>query len=252
MKNYFRFCNLFLILFLPLIGISQSIEVEYKIVSNFENVKKEGELKEISNNVLKNFNSTFKLIESMKMNLKATYDIALYSGNNQMSNDVDALQFNMAKIMIGSDKKYYYDLNSGIVSKWFNSLGKSFIIEDSIIKTNWDLLKETKQIGNYTCYKAETTYEIVNSKGKFKKQVIAWYAIDIPYKFGPKGFCGLPGLILELEDDKITYVVDNIIFNGESTEIERLPKGKVITQEKLDRLVEIAREERNTFLKRKG
>ncbi|WP_438712837.1 GLPGLI family protein [Aquimarina muelleri] len=63
--------------------------------------------------------------------------------------------------------------------------GQTFIVKSEEIK--WELINETKKIGKYNCYKAKY------------KEIIAWYAPEIPLQFGPVGFGGLPGLIIHLE-----------------------------------------------------
>jgi GLPGLI family protein len=43
--------------------------------------------------------------------------------------------------------------------------------------------------------------------------VTAWYAPDIPVRFGPIGYGGLPGLILELQNESATFYVTKINLN---------------------------------------
>ncbi|MCP1301583.1 GLPGLI family protein [Chryseobacterium sp. S0630] len=62
---------------------------------------------------------------------------------------------------------------------------------------NWQLINEFKTIGKYKCQKA--------IKKKYGRTWIAWFAKDIPFPFGPYKFNKLPGLILEVYDDKNDY-----------------------------------------------
>ncbi|MCT3698927.1 GLPGLI family protein [Elizabethkingia anophelis] len=62
---------------------------------------------------------------------------------------------------------------------------------------NWKLEKGTKDILGHKCNKASTEY-----KGR---KYTAWYATDIPINNGPYVFQGLPGFILELEDEDKEY-----------------------------------------------
>ncbi|AJW64130.1 Protein of unknown function (Porph_ging) [Elizabethkingia miricola] len=62
---------------------------------------------------------------------------------------------------------------------------------------DWKLGGETKKVLDYICHNATTEYR--------GRKYIAWYATDIPINNGPYVFQGLPGLILELEDDKKEY-----------------------------------------------
>ena len=77
----------------------------------------------------------------------------------------------------------------------------------------WELHDETKTIGDYLCFKATTYYTTTNPKGKvFKHDFTAWYAPQLPYKFGPLGYGNLPGLIIELQGENCTYGVTKIKF----------------------------------------
>ncbi len=97
------------------------------------------------------------------------------------------------------DKGKYY--NKENCKAQLNAYGELFLITRP--KLNWILLKESKKIGKYNCFKA-TTEIIVNSKGR-KQKIIAWFTPKIPISLGPIGYNGLPGLILELEVYKKKY-----------------------------------------------
>lgn len=234
----------------------QSISIDYKITFyknelDYSNLTQKQKDSKYMLQAKEAFEGAIDILNTLKTHLIASRKKAKYWGDNTMPNDVNTLHFNLAKVMVENDKRYYYDIDSGIISKWFKIFGSSFIMEQSVSGFNWRLMNESKQIGGYTCYKAECSYQVVNSEGTFTKKVIAWYAPEISFMYGPKGFCGLPGLILELKDDKIKYMAENITFYNEKVEIESPPKAKVVTQKELDGLVEIAREERRLRLKKK-
>lgn len=66
---------------------------------------------------------------------------------------------------------------------------------DFMIKaTDWVMKDGTKQILGYLCKKASCTYR--------GRTWTAWYALDIPISDGPWKLCGLPGLILQADDNK--------------------------------------------------
>lgn len=58
----------------------------------------------------------------------------------------------------------------------------------------WKLSSETMKIKNFVCKKAFTTFR--------GRNYVAWYAPSIPIPAGPFKFGGLPGLILNIADDK--------------------------------------------------
>lgn len=127
--------------------------------------------------------------------------------------------------------------------------GKKFLIKDSLQNRNWNLEKESKMIGDYTCFKAtyEKEVELHEDEDDFSKTskkpqlVTAWYSPQIPVKNGPEMYGGLPGLILELKDDNVRFLCTKIVLNPTNPiEIKEPTKGKVV-----------AREEFNAIMKKK-
>lgn len=136
--------------------------------------------------------------------------------------------------------------------------GKQFLIDDNLLAIDWKIGKETKQIGNYLCFKATasipaddlTWYDFSWAKlrrqetvvkdsitGEIKEpeiemaQVVAWYSPQIPVSQGPLEYWGLPGLILEVSVGNTTMLCSKIIMNpDEKSKIEAPDKGKVVTK----------------------
>ncbi|MBU2929794.1 GLPGLI family protein [Winogradskyella psychrotolerans] len=81
------------------------------------------------------------------------------------------------------------------------------IVSEKNIDFNWQITEETKNIGEYLCYKATTE----NFRGRNYE---VWFTYEIPVSTGPWKFHGLPGLILEVHDDKDLV---NITFEDIST-----------------------------------
>ena len=100
---------------------------------------------------------------------------------------------------------------------------------------DWNLTSDTKTINGYKFYKATYTY-IQKWRGReFPWEIIAWYCPDIPLKFGPIRYSGLPGLILELVEDDIGFIVDTINLNEKNVEIKRPSEGELITEKELNK-----------------
>ncbi len=65
-----------------------------------------------------------------------------------------------------------------------------------------------------------------------KVNVVAWFTPEIPVSSGPSWYQGLPGLILEVNDDKTTILCTKIVMNPkEKGKIKRPKKGKVISNQ---------------------
>jgi len=157
----------------------------------------------------------------------------------------------------GSGSLYFKNLKEKRFVSKTEIMGKTFLIKDSIPNYQWQLTSETKNIGNYTCYKAMFSAEVENmmmtvengeTKQTKKSETItttAWYTPQIPISNGPTIYHGLPGLILEINDGKTTIVCTEIVLNpSEKITISEPDKGKIVTQGEFDKI----REEKNKEL----
>jgi len=71
---------------------------------------------------------------------------------------------------------------------------KTYIVEEKINKIKWNIVEEFKTISGFKAQKAN---------GFFRgRQYIAWFTNKIPIKYGPWKLNGLPGLILNVSDNK--------------------------------------------------
>ena len=169
--------------------------------------------------------------------------------------------------------------------------GKKFLVSDEMKKPEWKLGNETKQIGNYTCFKATLVKEVDpldwtnmrrrrgnNEKKKedkndavkkdstkiikvtddieMPKQIVvtAWYTPQIPVSNGPDEYWGLPGLILEINSGRTTILCTEVVINPKGKDkIEAPTKGKEITRKEYTATVKKKMEEmREMFRNRRG
>lgn len=122
-------------------------------------------------------------------------------------------------------QKFYVDSKEYI--EQVDGLGEKFLITEPAKNIKWNLTKETKKVFGYLCYKA--TFEI-ERKGIKNMKIEAWYAPKLSYQFGPKGYHGLPGLILEIkQNDKLVITTKKINFNDNFI-IAKPKKGKKLSQ----------------------
>ena len=87
---------------------------------------------------------------------------------------------------------------------------KTFLVHQKDIK--WQLTNDSRKIGEFDCKKAEAIILADNGQVKQEIKVQAWYAAEIPVSYGPKGFKGLPGLILSLTYGDFLYKADRLEF----------------------------------------
>ncbi|MGV7108169.1 GLPGLI family protein [Flavobacterium sp. U410] len=215
----------FLFLSLRMLSQNDSGEITYNIYLGFD----EGFSK---NETLKGFYEKAQTgAKDISFSLTINKDISLFKVNDGINTE----EINFAKAFTEATNKYFIDLHSNNNIKQIdNHLGK-FIINYTR-KTDWKLENETKTIQGYLCYKAVSELVVKNKKGEFKYPIIAWYCPAIPYSFGPKGYYGLPGLILELQERNTTYGAVKIDLNKQNIIIKKPNEGKLVTQEEFNEI----------------
>ncbi|NOR29336.1 MAG: GLPGLI family protein [Lutibacter sp.] len=143
--------------------------------------------------------------------------------------------YRLALLLGGGGGSWYLDLKQNVRLREVEAFGQEFIIKNTIDDLNWNMHNETKKIGNYLCYKATTIYVVKNSKGTFNHPVEAWYTSEIPIGFGPIGYGGLPGLIVELSVQNIKYSISKVVLNPKKqVTIKKPSKGKVVSEEEFN------------------
>ena len=127
---------------------------------------------------------------------------------------------------------------------------KQFLINDNLEQPEWTFEKETKNIGNYTCFKATYTRmvpeermgppsEVGTEVPEVEQTVTAWYTLQIPVKQGPSMYYGLPGLILEVSAGNESILCSKIVLNPkDGITISKPEKGKKVNQEEYDAIME--------------
>lgn len=156
--------------------------------------------------------------------------------------------------------------------------GKQFLIKDSLPKLEWKMENETKQIGQYLCFKATAVKKVddmdfsnmrrrnrdADEKSEADKikdstktnnplddievpkeiTVTAWYTPQIPVNQGPGEFWGLPGLILEVNSGKTVILCTKIVINPQDkVEIKAPSKGKEVTKKEYNDIMKAKIEE---------
>ncbi|WP_255573033.1 GLPGLI family protein [Hanstruepera marina] len=150
--------------------------------------------------------------------------------------------------------------------------GKQFLVKDSLPEFEWEMGTETKQIGQYMCFKATAVKKVDefdwsnmrrrdNKEDDEKKKdstdtaeksddpmseievpetitVTAWYTPQIPVNNGPGEYWGLPGLILEVSAGRTTMLCSKIVLNPEEKDdIKKPSKGKEVTRAEYNQIV---------------
>lgn len=156
---------------------------------------------------------------------------SLYKVKDKLNVEMD-LSENIIKSYAGGDNKYYYNniTNTSLEEDCY-LLGECFIIKNDIY--DWKITNNTKLIGNNICKSAELVDVVIGKKRK----IVAWYAPSIKYPFGPIGYNGLKGLILELSiDNKIFFRAKKIELNKKNTRIRKIKNTAILSEAEFEKL----------------
>ncbi|NIJ43742.1 GLPGLI family protein [Wenyingzhuangia heitensis] len=170
-----------------------------------------------------------------------------------------------------TDGDRYKNIQTQKMLKDAELLGKAFLISDPLEKLEWKMTGETKNIGQYTCFKATAKRVVTNTgtpgpppRGNKKEEesqikekeiiVTAWYTMQIPVSHGPDVYWGLPGLILEISADNTTILCSKIVLNPvESIKIKKPTKGKKVSEKEYAKIsLEKFTEMRENFRRGRG
>ncbi|WP_445717212.1 GLPGLI family protein [Flavobacterium sp.] len=200
-------------------------EILYKLYFNINEDNEEGFKKEIYNKI-KPFSGELKFSLSYNQNLAVFRNI----DENKINKD-DKLA-----LIYGKYFEYYIDR---ISKKTYRFNEESFIFFDKKqylvfkeISNNWQITNEQKIIDGRNCFKAILYETAFYKKNNPQVKIEAWFCPEIPISLGPLNYSGLPGLILELNFNNISYVIDTINFSKDiSLNFSKLEESTLISEE---------------------
>jgi GLPGLI family protein len=155
-------------------------------------------------------------------------EMVFYKSENLSTDDNGNTSF--AEAFSGVNGNYFREKDTNILYNEITQKHLEHVVVTKELKVNWTLLNETKMIDSYLCYKAVATIDIVNTVGTFKRNLLAWYCPKIPVPFGPKGYGGLPGLILQLQDRNVVFGVKKLTLNPNKLIVSKPPKIRTIAE----------------------
>lgn len=216
-------------LFCTLLKAQNNGIIQYNVVSLDtsmlkKNIKRFPSFYQIDNNYLKNNFLYIEFNDSIAKNVKNVKkeDFGLHAFESlYLGSQIEKYYLNHSKIVLTNvEQSNIFGKEEFIILKDFNNL--------------WKLTKESKIIEGRKCYKAY----IEESKKNITTIITAWYDPKISLSYGPKGYGGLPGLIIELTDNYCTLRLSKINYTNSYVKIEKPNKGKIITYEEYNKIFE--------------
>lgn len=162
-------------------------------------------------------------------------------------------------IKLSNDGNKYMNTKSKIYYHEEEIYSEEFVIKDSLQNIDWVISEESKKIGDYTCFKASYIKPVSKiAQERYDKYlervnkgeqilfvvpkpepitIIAWYTPEVPVSFGPSNVWGLPGLILQLEDENLMYLCTKVeLKNNEKSKIKIPSNGKTVSKQEFEKL----------------
>lgn len=181
---------------------------------------------------------------------------AVYEENEELEKpSAPSGGFSVSISMTGGGKKYM-NTKEKISLEEDEVFEKEFLIEEPLVQPDWKLINESKKIGEYSCFKAELIVPVTDVQKQnyqdflkreekkpalFKmeepkdKVIMAWYTPEIPMSFGPDNYWGLPGLILEINEENMIILCSKVVLNTKSKlNVKRPKKGDKVSQKEFD------------------
>jgi GLPGLI family protein len=184
------------------------------------------------------------------------------------------------RMMAATGGPVYKDVSSKKSLQSTEFMGKKFLISNDEDNIKWVMENEQKMIGNYLCFKATAkvkkpktmtsawrnaekdskkskenndSLEKTDNQGDSKVEkldevlvtaeietITAWYSPQIPVSHGPAEYGGLPGLILELTNDRTVMLCTKVVMNPEKRIVISEPtKGEFVTKVEFENIVEV-------------
>ena len=162
--------------------------------------------------------------------------------------DIAAAQANFVYPNSTQSYTIYKDFpTKGTLTHTEGIFGHDYLMTEQQELPQWTIRKEKKTVAGYDCQQATATFK--------SRTWIAWFTPDIPVSDGPWKLWGLPGLILEAQDEENQYRFSCIEINNVSGNAPiAIPKQKYIKCAKEEFLKELSlwKEDMNAYIVKEG
>ncbi|AEM70202.1 Protein of unknown function, Porph ging [Allomuricauda ruestringensis DSM 13258] len=218
--EYKRVIIFFFFLVVGAVFGQESFEITYAVESNFD-------LSEMQHEQTRTMASmAAEVMSDFEFQLLIDGNESIFKQSEQLvRDDINPMMYKLASGFCSGNEVWHTKTGDPIKRIALLNTDPSMVLTlDEHIK--WEITNESKQIGEVKVLKATTTRKL----GSYLEEIEAWFAPTLPYSFGPLGYNGLPGLILEMYRGKVVFKLKEI--QEKDVDI-KLPKGsKEMTFEK--------------------
>jgi GLPGLI family protein len=181
---------------------------------------------------------------TIPMRLQFSTELSFYKNDYernfeaQVKEQMKAINFKGNIVITGEsntelDASLFNNLPKKKLIKFRNFSNQSYKIEEQYPSIEWKIDEiESRTIGTYKCRRATGHH-----RGRI---YTAWFTDEVAVPFGPWKLFGLPGLILEAEDDKgeVKFIFKSLQTNVSNNRSIEIPRQAInTTQSKFDKMV---------------
>lgn len=167
--------------------------------------------------------------------------------NMQQNSNGLSVSLDMRGVQAGSSAIFFRSISSNVFS-CSDELGMvRYKYIDTVGQLQWIIKQDTASYLGYKCIKAITRFR--------GRNYIAWFTQEIPVSAGPYKFCGLPGLIINIVDDKsnFEFTLTSLTFLTEKKALLLQEKKSIlVTKKDFKRLVKLMISDMDAFAASQG
>ena len=133
---------------------------------------------------------------------------------------------NITKAVLGTRSIIYVDSATGEKVTKEDVMGKAYLMQETYGPLKWTILEDTAEIEGYQCKKA-----VLGAGG-----IEAWFTEEVPIQAGPMGYGSLPGLIVKLEMENMTFTLSSL-KEAAKVSIKAPSGGKKVSRDELEEIL---------------
>lgn len=229
--------NLILIILLLIFSQTYS-QKEGAAIYKVKNIEKESENPEHENldkNTLEILKKTEREFENLEFKLIFNNEFTFFSVVKKLEKSNNTF-IELAKTLSGYSGEIYVDNKKQLIIDVKDVMGKRYFIEKKIDDYNWKINKNKVNINGYDCFKATTILTTEGRNGVQDIIISAWFTPEINLSYGPNGFSGLPGMIVQIQKGNIITYLSEINFQTNDKKIQ-LPTAETITSKDFNKMM---------------
>lgn len=242
MKSKFNLILIF-VLITKTFGQTEVIVI-YKIKTYEEN-NENPKHNDIDKNTLEILKKTEAEFGNLKYELIINNELALFTEIKKLDKPKNT-HSELAKVLSGYSGEIYVDVNKKLIIEAKDIGGRKFLVEKNLDDYEWEIDVEKVNIRGYDCFKATTTVMIEGRNGQQEVPINAWFTPEINLPYGPSGYCGLPGLIIQIQKGNVITYLSEINFQPNEKKIQ-LPTDKTINTKEFNEMMKKMNSNRGNY-----